>query len=552
MEAEIQARVGSVTRTEINTCKAELSRFLRYQYSILEEKSKHKWMAEGDMNTSFFHGSIKARRVHNRMKLQMAHGTLTEEASVIGAKAVTYFKNLFGSFPSFRDIDVASLIKPKISPKKNNMLTRIPDEEEVKAAVYWMNHSSSLGPDGFTSKFFVSCWNIIKSDLLDAVKGFFVGLQLPKHMSSAHIILLPMVKNAMSFDKVRPISRCNFVHKILSRILNDRLKLVLPDLISEEQAGFVEGRNIHKTIGLAHDIVNDIENKSFGGNVVVKLDMSKAYDRLSWRFLLKMLRAFGFSEQWCDLIYRNIANYRYSICWDWETYGHHFKSNRGVRQGDPLSPSLFILAMEYFSQLLNQAVRFRKVIPYKTKGGKSMIHHLLYADDMLIFSNGHKNSIRHMLNLINDFCDASGQLLNQENSKVHFAESFIAERWKSILDLTSFSEGTLPRNYLGAPLFPRRARIRYFRYMEEVVKTKIASWIKNFSSMSDRATLIASVLCSMSIHTLSILPVPNMIIQRIERLMRNFLWDRSSSARHHWVNWDTIYRPKDEGGLNWH
>ncbi|KAL9676641.1 hypothetical protein QQ045_004857 [Rhodiola kirilowii] len=160
------------------------------------------------------------------------------------------------------------------------------------------------------------------------------------------------MKNAVSFDKVRLISLCNFIHKIFSRILNDRLKEFPPSLISSEQAGFVEGRNIHESIGLAHDIVKDINNKAFGGNMVIKLDMSKAYDRLSWRFLLKMLRALGFSELWCDLIYRNISNCWYSISWDGNIYGH-FKSNRGVHQGDPLSPSLSILAMEYFSQSLN-------------------------------------------------------------------------------------------------------------------------------------------------------------------------------------------------------
>ncbi|KAL9691264.1 hypothetical protein QQ045_011684 [Rhodiola kirilowii] len=255
-----------------------------------------------------------------------------------------------------------------------------------------MNPASSPGPDGFTGKFFQSCWEIIKDDLVAAVKGFFVGFQIPKLISCAHIALLPKVKNASSLDQVRPISLCNFIHKILYRILNDRLKGVLTGLINTEQAGFVEGRIINDCIGIAQDLVNDISNKAYGGNAVIKLDMSKAYDRVSWRFLLKVLGAFGFSELWCDLIFRNIANYWYSIAWEGDLCGH-FKSSRGVRQGDPLSTSLFILAMEYFSQSLNQAVASKKIHAYKTKGCNNNIHHLLYADDMLIFSNGHKNSI---------------------------------------------------------------------------------------------------------------------------------------------------------------
>ncbi|KAL9686221.1 hypothetical protein QQ045_023676 [Rhodiola kirilowii] len=423
-----------------------------------------------------------------------------------------------------------------------------PDEDEIKNAVFGMNAASSPGPDGFSGKFFCACWTTIKHDLSRAVAGFFYGLQLPKQISGAQIILLPKVKNAVSFDKVRPISLCNFIHKIISRILNDRLKVVLPSLISEEQAGFIEGRNIHETIGLAHDIVNDINNKTFGGNMVVKFDMSKAYDRLSWRFILKMMRAYGFSERWCDLVYRNISNCWYSICWDGNMYGH-FKSNRGVRQGDPLSPSLFILAMEFFSKSLNSAVSMGKIRPYRTKGCRPQIHHLLYADDLLIFTNGHKNSVANLLEVVNNFCKLSGQLLNPEKSMIYFADNIPSERRKNILDLTKFSEGIFPVDYLGAPLFPGRAKLSYFKHLEEVVKTKIASWAKNFLNMAGRATLISTVLGSMTVHTLSILPVPKLVLQGIERLMRNFLWDRGSASRHHWVSWEKICRPKEEGGL---
>ncbi|KAL9685919.1 hypothetical protein QQ045_023373 [Rhodiola kirilowii] len=548
MDLEIQSGIGRVSRSDLNASKDELANFLRYQHAMLEEKSKMKWLNEGDRNSSFFHASIKARRMHNKMKLELEDGSHTEDAAIIGNKAVTYFQELFGSFPMSSDPEMNFNSPPTLSEEQNSEIIKLPDEDEVRLDVTGMNPSSSPGPDGFTGKFFCSCWSIVKDDLMEAVRGFFVGIQIPKLISSAHIILLPKIKNAVSFDKVRPISLCNFTHKIFSKILNDRLKIFLPKLISNEQSGFVEGRSIHESIGLAHDIVKDINNKVYGGNVVIKLDMSKAYDRLSWNFLLKMLRFFGFCEQWCDLIYRNISNCWYSVAWDGDCFGH-FKSNRGVRQGDPLSPSLFILAMEYFSQSLNQTMLSRKIQAYRTKGCKLTFHHLLYADDMLVFSNGHKNSIRRLQRVINGFCDASGQMLNPDKSKVYFSSHINEERRKALLEITKFSEGNFPVNYLGAPLFAGRARVSYFKHLEDVVRTKISSWAKNFLSMSGRATLISSVLGSVSIHTLSILPVPKVVIKGIERLMRNFLWDRGGSAKHHWVNWDQVCMPKDEGGL---
>ncbi|KAL9662278.1 hypothetical protein QQ045_027111 [Rhodiola kirilowii] len=296
MELDVQSEIGRVSRTDLIAVKDELANFLRYQHAMLEEKSKMKWLTEGDRNLSFFHASIKARRMHNKMKLELEDGSHTEEADIIGNKAVTYFQDLFGSFPANSDPEVEFNRSSAISDEQNSKIIKMPDEDEVRLAVTGMNPSSSPGPDGFTGKFFCSCWRIVKDDLMEAVRGFFVGIQIPKLISSAHIIPLPKIKNAVSFDKVRPISLCNFIHKIFSKILNDRLKVYLPKLISNEQSGFVEGRSIHESIGLAHDIVKDINNKVYGGNVVIKLDMSKAYDRLSWNFLLKMLRAFGFCE----------------------------------------------------------------------------------------------------------------------------------------------------------------------------------------------------------------------------------------------------------------
>ncbi|KAL9661853.1 hypothetical protein QQ045_026681 [Rhodiola kirilowii] len=234
-ELEIQIQNGrSVSRVIVAEAKEELSNDLRYQYAMLEEKSKNKGIFEGDQNSTFFHASIKARRIQNRICLQLDDGMYTEDGDAIGNKFVSYFQNLFGSFPNTDDTRVEEVIRSQISASQNTHLIRILDEQEVKSAVTNMNPASSPGPDGYTGKFFQSCWNIIKDDLVATVKGFFAGLQIPNLISGAHITLLPKVKNANSIDQVRPISLCNFIHKILSRILNDRLKEVLPGLISRE------------------------------------------------------------------------------------------------------------------------------------------------------------------------------------------------------------------------------------------------------------------------------------------------------------------------------
>ncbi|KAL9675669.1 hypothetical protein QQ045_003873 [Rhodiola kirilowii] len=268
---------------------------------------------------------------------------------------------------------------------------------------------------------------------------------------------------------------------------------------------------------------------------MVKLDMSKAYDRLSWLFLLWMFRALGFSHQWCNLIYRNISNCWDSVSWGGESFSF-FKSNRGVRQGDPLSPTLFVIAMEFFSWKFNAAIYNGVVHPF-IPGGPPPVHHLLYADNMVVFANGRKNSVRKMVDIIQSFCYTSGQILNPDKSCIFFSTSIKENRRINLLDLTGFKTGLFPVTYLGDILFLGRPKIEYFIHLKKCIKAKIFEWTKCFLSISGRATLIASVLGSLSIHTLSIIPVPKGCLKKMESLLSNFLWDSGESCRRHWVSW---------------
>ncbi|KAL9672439.1 hypothetical protein QQ045_028689 [Rhodiola kirilowii] len=169
----------------------------------------------------------------------------------------------------------------------------------------------------------------------------------------------------------------------------------------------------------------------------------------------------------------------------------------------------------------------------------------MYADDLLIFTNGHANSVNNLLKIMNSFCDMSGQKLNAEKSYIFFSKHFRFERKNMTLEATNFKGGSFPTKYLGAPLFPGRTKIAYFKGLEDAIRNKIMGWSKSFLKISGRATLFLSVLSSLSIHTVSVLLVLKLCIQSMERLFSNFLWD----GKHHWVPWESICLPKVEGGL---
>lgn len=214
--------------------------------------------------------------------------------------------------------------------------------------VFDISPTSSPGPDGFTGHFYRESWDIIKDDLQKATVEFFNGFHIPRSLGATSLILLRKNPSLASLDNFCPISLCNVIHKILSKLLLNRLKPHLHSIISPEQVGFIEGRDIQSNISLARELVQSINKKKYGGNLMIKIDMSKAYDRLSRGFIIRALRWYGFSHKFCNLVYYSISNCWYYVMWGGKSFGF-FKSNRGVRQGDPISSSLFILAMNVFT-----------------------------------------------------------------------------------------------------------------------------------------------------------------------------------------------------------
>lgn len=236
-----------------------------------------------------------------------------------------------------------------VTMEQNLEMCRYPILEEVKAVVFELSGESASVPDGFTGTFYQVCWDIIGIDIHNMVLHFFGGAPLPKSITHTNLVLLPKKPMVQTFSDLRPIGLSNFINKVMSRVLRDRLEKFLPSLISSNQSGFVKGRSIFENILLTREIVTDIRLRSKPANVVIKLDMAKAYDKVSWKYLLRVLRKMGFAEHFIIMIWNLLSNNFYSIL-----VNGFFHSTRGVKQGDPLSLALFILSAEVLSRSLNK------------------------------------------------------------------------------------------------------------------------------------------------------------------------------------------------------
>ncbi|XP_070049029.1 uncharacterized protein [Nicotiana tomentosiformis] len=238
------------------------------------------------------------------------------------------------------------------------------------------------------------------------VKAFFCSADLPKFITHTNLVLLPKKKIVSTFSDMRPISLSNFSNKIISRVVHERLVDLLPSLISPNQAGFVKGRSIVENILLTQEIITDIRLRGKPSNVVIKLDMAKAYDRVSWLVLTKVLRQMGFGEVFTDMIFRLVSNNWYFVLLNGQANGF-FKSSRDVKQGDLLSLSLFILAAEVLGRALDALFDNPNFIGFGMPKWSQNINYLSYADDTIIFCSSHYGAVHLTIKVLEEYGAAS-------------------------------------------------------------------------------------------------------------------------------------------------
>nr|XP_009587917.1 uncharacterized protein LOC104085557 [Nicotiana tomentosiformis] len=214
---------------------------------------------DGDRNKKFFHAQVNGRRKRLKLKrIKNSLGNWIEEDELIAKESVNFYKEQFCESVVPTAIDILNHVHCLVDMDQNENLMSMPTREEVKLAVFGLNRDSAGGPYGFTGAFYHTCWEIIEEDVFAMVMAFFCGQQLPKCVTHTNLVLLPKKKEVNTFADMRPISLSNFVNKIFSRMIHDRLVGLLPELISEEQAGFVKGRSIVENLPSVQDEASSI------------------------------------------------------------------------------------------------------------------------------------------------------------------------------------------------------------------------------------------------------------------------------------------------------
>ena len=220
----------------------------------------------------------------------------------------------------------------RCSESDSQQLLRPVSPKVIKDVMFAMPNNKSPGPDGFNSEFYKSVWEIIEVEFTTAVQAFFVKGFLPKGINSTILALIPKKEQATEMKDYRPISCCNVLYKVISKLIANRLKLILPKFVATNQSAFVSERLLIENIMLATEIVKDYHKDNISSRCAIKIDISKAFDSVQWSFLLNALTAMNFPQQFIHWISLCISTASFSVQVNGELTGY-FQSKRGLRQG---------------------------------------------------------------------------------------------------------------------------------------------------------------------------------------------------------------------------
>ncbi|KAK9928646.1 hypothetical protein M0R45_025770 [Rubus argutus] len=321
------------------------------------QRSRINWLKAGDSNTKFFHMTTILRRQRNRvLKLKSSNNIWLDREITIRSEMEGYFKDIFRSSGEREWNEALSAVQHVIGPDINSSLTRPFSMEEVKNAAFQMGADKAPGPDGFNGIFFHKFWSIINETLAGTTTDFYETAQVLAELYRTNLLLIPKVPSPEKVDQFRPISLCNFSYKILSKMLANRLKEFLPNIISPFQCAFVPGRQIQDNILVAHEAFHYLKLRKTGDihELALKLDMSKAYDKVEWDFLEDVLLRMGFDMIFVNLIMACVKSVSFAVTLNGKV--RLFQSLKGVESGDPISPYLFLFICEVFSLLIRKVM----------------------------------------------------------------------------------------------------------------------------------------------------------------------------------------------------
>jgi hypothetical protein len=294
----LQRSEGPEQREEIKVLKGEIDYLLEQEDVKWKQRAKQNWFQYGDRNTPFFHAWATQRKKTNHIQLiKDMEGREWRKQKEVGQAFVRFYQNLFMSEGAIGVATCLDGLDSRVSTVMNTNLFKTFTAAEVEGALAQMHPLKSPGPDGFSASFYQKSWATTRNEVCSAVLDFLNHGTFDSSLNETYLVLIPKKKNPTYVTEFRPISLCNVLYKLVAKVLANRLKRVLPLIISPNQSAFIPGRLITDNILVAFEALHTMDTRMTGqkGYMALKLDMSKAYDRVEWISLRPSWGSWGLS-----------------------------------------------------------------------------------------------------------------------------------------------------------------------------------------------------------------------------------------------------------------
>ncbi|GKV27959.1 hypothetical protein SLEP1_g37069 [Rubroshorea leprosula] len=423
-----------------------------------KQKTKLDWVQQGDANSKLFHRIASSNRLRKLIRGIHKDNSWVEEPSSVKKEVRQYFQKIFQEEQWDRP-KLDGLQFKQLDDEDRAWLERDVSVEEVKQAVWECGGDKSPGPDGFSFHLIRTCWRVIEKDIVDFVQEFSKNGKLVKGLNSSFIVLVPKKSNPVELKDYRPISLISSLYKIISKVLANRIKKVLPKVISETQSAFLGGRQITDGILILNEVAEEIRRKK-ASSFMFKEDFEKAYDSS-----ISILVNGSPTDE--------------------------FKMERGIRQGDPIAPFLFLIVAEGLNILIESATRKGLFQGIDVGPHGLNISHLQFADDTVIMGKANTSNINVVKGILRWFELISGLKINFNKSVLY---SFYApDEWRrTAAAMLNCKSGSLPFTYLGMPIGDVMCRRKAWVPVIENFNRKLAVWKAKCLSIGGRVTLLRS------------------------------------------------------------
>ena len=512
---ELECQNNENIHEQIEKTKNELELLLKEEAKGAIIRSRAQWVEEGEKSTSYFFNLEKSNATKkNIRKLQYKEKEITNQNTILECIR-EYYVELYKNDNVTLDHNLFNHPQiSKLSNENQNKCEGLISLEECTKMLDKFSQNKTPGNDGLQIEFYKAFWIDIGQIMVDSFNYSFQHNLLTTSQRQAIITLLEKSgKDRLQIKNWRPISLLNVDYKILTKCLSERIQNVVKQLIHNSQTGFIKGRSIFDNLRTILDILEETD-KSRRSGLLISIDFEKAFDTLSWEFLAGALKAFNFGDdfiKWVQICYTDVS----SCVVNYKQASSYFNVEKGVRQGDPLSPYLFILAAEIMSVHIRNNENIKGI-----KYGMSEIKVLSYADDTTVFMKD-ENDAKILFRFLKNFEQYSGLKMNRDKTQGLWLGTEqkstykpLGIKWSAVIKILgifiSYNKDIVTKN---------------FDHKLLKIKNRLDMWKRRDLTIYGKILLIKTFALSQILYISTVIHVPDKIVKEIENMIYNFLWN---------------------------